>query len=103
MLPRMIPIKRWFALGVIFLSVVPCLAARVTRVEITSRADVLEGKPFGESGAYERITGRVYFAVAVANIHNQPIVDLGNAECIRMLGEFTQAHPELWAEDIGEA
>jgi hypothetical protein len=78
-LPRMIAIKRWFALCAIFLFVVPCLAARVTRVEITSRADVLDGKAFGESGSYERITGRVYFAVAVANVHNQPIVDLANA------------------------
>jgi Alpha/beta hydrolase domain len=78
-LPRMIPIRRWFALCMIFLFVVPCLAARVTRVEITSRTDVLAGKTFGENGAYERIAGRVYFAVAVANVHNQPIVDLANA------------------------
>ncbi len=55
------------------------LLARVKRVEITSRVDVLEGKSFGESGGYERITGRVYFAVAVGNVHNQGIVDLANA------------------------
>src|SRR5215470_4574275 len=42
------------------------LRARVTRVEITSRSDVLGGQPFGEVGSYERITGRVYFSVAVA-------------------------------------
>jgi hypothetical protein len=82
-LRRMIPIKRWFALCVVFLFVVPCLAARVTRVEITSRTDVLDGKPFGESGAYERITGRVYFAVAVGNLHNRGIVDLGSAVNLR--------------------
>jgi hypothetical protein len=55
------------------------LSARVARVEIASRADVLDGKEFGSSGAYERITGRVYFALAVANPHNRRIVDLGNA------------------------
>jgi hypothetical protein len=55
------------------------LSARVVRVEIASRADVLDGKEFGSSGAYERITGRVYFALAVANPHNRRIVDLGNA------------------------
>ena len=31
------------------------------------------------------------------------VVDLHNADCIQMLGDFTRAHPELWAEDIGEA
>lgn len=31
------------------------------------------------------------------------VVDLNSAECIQLLGEFIQAHPELWAEDIGEA
>lgn len=31
------------------------------------------------------------------------VIDLHNEECIQMLAEFTQAHPELWAEDIGEA
>jgi hypothetical protein len=74
---------RRFACFVIFLFVVPCLAARVTRVEITSRADVLNGKPFGERGAYERITGRIVFVVAVANIHNQGIMDLANAENLK--------------------
>lgn len=31
------------------------------------------------------------------------VIDLQSAECIQMLKEFTTAHPELWAEDIGEA
>ncbi len=55
------------------------LNARVVRVEIASRAEVLDGKPFGDAGAYERITGRVFFSVPVANPHNQRIVDLNNA------------------------
>jgi hypothetical protein len=55
------------------------LSARVVRVEIASRVDVLNGKEFGSSGAYERISGRVYFALTVANPHNRRIVDLGNA------------------------
>jgi hypothetical protein len=78
-LRRMIQLHRRLAFCLIFLFVVPNLLARVTRVEIISRTDVLEAKPFGDSGLYERITGRVYFAVAVANIHNQRIVDLSNA------------------------
>jgi len=55
------------------------LAARVTRVEITSRDDVLRGQPFGDAGAYERVTGRIYFSVPVANPHNRRIVDIANA------------------------
>lgn len=55
------------------------LHARVLRVEIASRADVLQGKPFGDAGAYERITGRVYFSLPIASSHNQRIVDLSNA------------------------
>jgi len=31
------------------------------------------------------------------------VIDLHSEACIQMLGDFTRAHPELWAEDIGEA
>lgn len=53
--------------------------ARVVRVEITSREDIQQGKPFGDAGAYEKIVGRVYFAVDPANVHNRQIVDLDKA------------------------
>jgi hypothetical protein len=55
------------------------LTARVVRVEIASRTDVLSGKPFGDAGSYERITGRVNFSLPVASPHNQRIVDLSHA------------------------
>ena len=55
------------------------LQARVVRVEITSRTDIDNGKPFGTAGAYEKITGRVHFAVDPANLHNKQIVDLDKA------------------------
>jgi Alpha/beta hydrolase domain len=77
MLPRM-RTPRLAAFLFLLLSLSP-LYARVVRVEITSRQDVLNGKSFGDVGAYERITGRVYFSVAVANPHNSRIVDLANA------------------------
>jgi hypothetical protein len=53
--------------------------ARVLRVVIATRQDVLGGKSFGDAGAYERITGRVYFSLPIDNPHNAPIVDLKNA------------------------
>lgn len=31
------------------------------------------------------------------------VVDLRSETCIKMLGDFIRDHPELWAEDIGEA
>src|SRR5579862_4714713 len=65
-------------LSVVLVAAAPA-AARVIRVEILSRKDVLESKTFGEAGAYERITGRVYFSVPIANPHNQRIVDLDKA------------------------
>jgi len=53
--------------------------ARVTAIEIASRVDVLNGKAFGNVGVYERITGRVYFSLPVANAQNRRIVDLDRA------------------------
>src|ERR1700691_1493322 len=79
MLSRMRPRPcAWLFLLALLLTVLP-LHARVVRVEVASRTSVLDGKVFGDAGAYERITGRVYFSLPVANVHNLRIVDLGNA------------------------
>src|SRR5215475_4424415 len=53
--------------------------AEVTRIEIASRTDVLGGKPFGASGAYEKIVGKVFFSVDPAHPRNKAIVDLDRA------------------------
>lgn len=34
--------------------------------------------------------------------HGVEVIDLNDAECIRMLGDFIAAHPDVWNEDIGE-
>ncbi|HET6177045.1 MAG TPA: alpha/beta hydrolase domain-containing protein [Candidatus Sulfotelmatobacter sp.] len=70
-------------LPVVFLLLISPLHARVIRVDIASRTDVLNGKVFGNAGSYERITGRVYFSLPVSNPHNQRIVDLANAENLK--------------------
>jgi hypothetical protein len=53
--------------------------AGVTRIEIISRADVLNGKEFGLAGAYEKIVAKVHFTVDPNNPHNKIIVDLDKA------------------------
>src|SRR5690242_3570177 len=53
--------------------------AEVTKVEISGRQDVLGGKAFGTAGAYEKLTGKIYFAVDPKNAHNKIIVDLDKA------------------------
>jgi hypothetical protein len=58
---------------------IPAVQARVVRVEVTSRSDIQDGKPFGAAGAYEKVVGRVFFAVDPANLHNRQIVDLDKA------------------------
>ena len=60
-----------------------CLAAtadaKVTRLEITSRADVADGKSFGAAGPYEKIAGKLYFEVDPKAARNRQIVDLDKA------------------------
>src|SRR5262249_39576425 len=63
----------------VVVSLISSAKGRVVRVEVTSRADIQDGKAFGATGAYERITGRVFFALDPANVHNRQIVDLDKA------------------------
>lgn len=76
-------LQRHVSFLLVLLGFVSALDARVVRVEVTSKKDVLSGQAFGNAGAYERITGRVYFSVAVANQHNRGIVDLENADNLK--------------------
>jgi hypothetical protein len=73
------PKKLPAVLAVILLVVAPGFA-RVVRVEVTSRADVLNGKSWDKAGAYEKIAGKVYFAIDPKNAHNVHIVDLNLAD-----------------------
>ena len=50
--------------------------AEVTRVDIQRREDVLGGKAFGEAGPYEKVVGKVYFAVDPRNPRNKVIADI---------------------------
>ncbi|HMC31358.1 MAG TPA: hypothetical protein VKL99_11035, partial [Candidatus Angelobacter sp.] len=75
---RFLMARVMFALSLAVMVVVTA-EARVVRVEIESRGEVENGKAFGAAGAYEKIAGRVFFAVDPANLHNRQIVDLDKA------------------------
>jgi Alpha/beta hydrolase domain len=74
--------KRWLIPHTLVLILTLCLGrmaslapAEVTRVEINSR-ELVARPDFGDTGPYERLTGRIYFAVDPSNPRNQVIVDL---------------------------
>jgi len=55
------------------------LPAALLRIEVSERTDVLDGKPFGAAGPYERIAGKAYFAVDPNLPANRIIVDVAKA------------------------
>jgi hypothetical protein len=55
------------------------VSAEVSRVEITARRDLASGRLFGVAGAYEQLTGKLYFLVDPANKRNAVIADLDKA------------------------
>ncbi len=70
---------RVFSLLILLAISVLQLDAKVLRVEITARQDVLGGQPFGNAGPYERIVGKIYYAAPVGNWHDTQVFDLKNA------------------------
>ncbi len=55
------------------------LPGAVVRIEVESRTDVLGDKSWGAAGPYERIVGKVYFAVDPNNEANRIIADIDKA------------------------
>src|SRR5713226_3595882 len=69
------PVPSGLLLFSLLLAAQPC-SARVVRVEVRARSDVLGGKAFGLAGAYEKLSGTMFFAVSPGNPHDQAIVDV---------------------------
>jgi alpha/beta hydrolase family protein len=59
-------------------SVVPAFA-EVVRIEVTSRADFVGAQPFGAAGPYEKLSGRIYFAVDPSLPANRIVTDISKA------------------------
>ncbi len=75
----LLTIRRTALVGLIALLAAPPIFAEVTKVSIERREDVLGGKSFGSAGPYEKIIGRVSFAVDPDNPRNKIIADLDKA------------------------
>jgi len=70
-------VAKYIAAGALAASLVANAAeARVTSLEIQHREPVLSGKSFGGAGAYEKLVGKVHFALDPKLAINKSIVDL---------------------------
>ena len=54
-------------------------SAEVVRIEVQSRADVANGAGFGTAGAYEKVTGRIFFAVDPSLPATRIVADIDKA------------------------
>lgn len=66
--------------------------ARVVRVVVDRREDIAAGASLGGAPAYERLTGRVFFAFDPRNPHDRQIVDLARTP------RNARGEVEAWAE-----
>ncbi len=98
---------RLVACLVVGLLAIPTVAvAEVERIEITSRSVFAEGMEFGEVGAYEKIRGKLFYAVDPDNPANAAIVDLelaprGTDGKVRFQGDFILLKPVDLAKGNG--
>src|ERR1700722_1478389 len=70
-------IMKWLGMGALCAALIATAAhARVVRLEILRRQPVLSGKPFGGAGSYEKLVGKVHFALDPKLAINKSIVDL---------------------------
>jgi len=60
------------------IAVVPS-SAEVVRIAVQTRADLVDGQPFGDAGAYEKIAGKIFFAVDPTLPANKIITDIDKA------------------------
>ncbi len=66
------------ALILMLLTAAPA-TAKVVRIEVTTRADLADGKSFGLAGPYKKLVGTIYFALDPDNSANSIITDIAHA------------------------
>jgi len=103
----MIRLVRMVSFLVVGLLAIPTLAvAEVERIEISSRSVFADGMEFGQVGAYEKIRGKLFYAVDPDNPANAAIVDLelaprGADGKVRFQGDFILLKPVDLAKGNG--
>src|SRR6185369_2319229 len=55
------------------------VSAEVVRIEVQSRSDLLGGQTFGPAGPYEKIAGKIFFAVDPSLPANRIVADVDKA------------------------
>ena len=68
--------SRSFLIVLLVLVTVSGAFSGVVRVEVESTETLLEGRSFGLAGSYEKLTGKVFFAVDPSNSANRIITDI---------------------------
>ena len=68
-------------LGAMFLTMLAAapLSADVVRIEVQTRSDLAGGQVFGSAGAYEKLAGKIYFAVDPSLPANKIVTDVDKA------------------------
>lgn len=95
--------RRSFFAGLWLIVSLP-LNAAVTRIEINTREPYLEGRAFDGVGSYERLRGKVFFAVDPKHVANQTVIDLELApRNLTGLVEFSTDVELLAPRDLSKA
>ena len=68
--------SRSFLMVLLALLTVSGASSRVVRVEVESTETLLQGRSFGLTGPYQKLTGKVFFAVDPGNSANRIIADI---------------------------
>lgn len=85
-------ILRSLAAAVLWWAFVLPAWAEVVRIEITRREPFAEGREFGSVGAYEKIVGRIYYAVRPDDPRNAVITDIQRAP------KTAEGRVEFWSD-----
>ncbi len=88
--------QKTYADTVLYSTLMPCF--------LCSGAAVQFGIPrviVGEASTFPGGQGRGGMSPEFMTSHGIEVVNLNDSDCIAMMTEFIQKHPELWNEDIG--
>ena len=62
--------------AMVLLAFVPIVSAEVVRIDVDWRDDIADGASYGNAGPYERLAGRIHYAVDPSNPANRIVTDI---------------------------